>query len=73
MLPSDLKPEHFTSYSPRARALASEYVATLRDLPLSFVSGLLREVIDYDYRFPAERKSLERELKNLAGLRPRRR
>jgi len=68
MLPSDLKPEHFTSYPPRARALASEYVATLHDLPLSFVSGLLRQVIDCDYNFPAERKALERELKNLAGL-----
>lgn len=68
MLPRDLKPEHFTSYPPGARALATEYVATLRDLPLSFVSGVLREIIDYDYRFPAERKALEKELKNLAGL-----
>ena len=68
MLPRDLNPEHFASYAPGARALASEYVATLRDLPLSFVSGLLREVIDYDYKFPAERKALERELKNLAAL-----
>jgi hypothetical protein len=68
MLPRDLKPEHFTSYPPRARALATEYVATLRDLPLTFVSGVLREIIDYDYRFPAERKALEKELKNLAGL-----
>ena len=68
MLPRDLKPQQFASYTPGARALATDYVATLRELPLSFVSGVLREVIDYDYKFPAEREALERELKNLSSL-----
>jgi hypothetical protein len=70
MLPRDLKPEQFASYTPGARAVATDYVVTLRDLPLSFVSGILREVIDYDYKFPAERRALERELKNLSRLSP---
>lgn len=68
MLPKDLKAEQFAAYPPGAKALASEYVGTLRELPLSFVPGLLRELIDYDYKFPAERKALESELKNLAKL-----
>jgi len=68
MLPSELKAEQFAAYPPAAKTLASEYVSTFRELPLSFVPGVLREVIEYDYKFPAERRALEKELKNLAGL-----
>jgi hypothetical protein len=68
MLPSELKSEQFTSYPPLARKLATENLATLRKLPLSFLPSLLREVIEYDYKFPAERRSLDRELSNLASL-----
>jgi hypothetical protein len=68
MLPNELKAEQFNAYPPGAKALASEYVETLRTLPLSFVPGLLRELIDYDYKFPAERRALEKELNNLATL-----
>ncbi len=70
MLPSELKAEHFSSYPPQARALAVENLGVLRELPLNFVAGLLRQVIDYDYRFPAERRALETELANLARLSP---
>ncbi|HEX6802458.1 MAG TPA: hypothetical protein VF133_02175 [Terriglobales bacterium] len=68
MLPSELKAEHFSSYPPEAKALAIGNLGVLRQLPLSFESGLLREVIDFDYKFPAERKSLEKEIANLARL-----
>ena len=68
MLPSELKSEQFTSYPPLARKLATENLATLRKLPLSFLPSLLREVIEYDYKFPAERSSLDWELSNLASL-----
>jgi hypothetical protein len=68
MLPSELKAEQFSAYPPGSKALAREYVETLRDLPLSFVPGLLRELIEYDYKFPAERRALEKELNNLAKL-----
>jgi len=68
MLPSELKTEQFISYPPLARKLATENLATLRKLPLSFLPSLLREVIEYDYKFPAERRSLDRELSNLASL-----
>jgi hypothetical protein len=68
MLPSELKPEQFNGYRPLARKLATDNIATLRKLPLSFLPSLLREVIEYDYKFPAERHALDRELANLASL-----
>lgn len=68
MLPSDLKPEQFNGYPPEARKLVTVYVAALQRLPLSFLPSLLREVIDYDFKFPAERRALEKELANLNSL-----
>jgi hypothetical protein len=68
MLPADLKPEQFSGYAPEARKLALEYLGAFQRLPLSFLPNLLREVIDFDYRFPAERKTLEKELENLRSL-----
>lgn len=68
MLPADLKPEQFNGYPPEARKLVTNDLAALRRLPLSFLPSLLREVIDYDFKFPAERKALERELANLSTL-----
>jgi hypothetical protein len=37
MLPSDLKPEQFTGYPPKARKLVLAHLGTLQQLPLSFV------------------------------------
>jgi len=68
MPPSDLKPEQFTGYPPEARKLVTGYVVELRRLPLSFLPSLLREVIEYDFKFPAERSSIEKELANLKSL-----
>jgi hypothetical protein len=68
MTPLDLKPEQFNGYPPEARKLVVEHLAALQRLPLSFLPSLLREAIDYDYRFPAERRALERELTNLSSL-----
>lgn len=68
MLPAELKPEQFSGYSAEARKLALDYLETFRRLPLSFLPNLLREVMEYDFKFPAERESLEKELANLGGL-----
>jgi len=62
MLPSDLKAEQFAGYPPKAR--------TLQQLPLGFVPSLLRELIDYDFKFPAERTSIDHELATLSSLSP---
>jgi hypothetical protein len=68
MLPSDLKLKQFNRYPPEARKLVTGYVAELQRLPLSFLPSLLREIIEYDFKFPAERHALEKELSNLSSL-----
>jgi hypothetical protein len=68
MLPRDLKPEQFKGYPPEARKLAVNYVGAMQRLPLSFLPSMLREVIDYDFKFPAERRALEKELANWSAL-----
>lgn len=68
MLPRELKAEQFNGYPPEARKLVTNYLGALQRLPLSFLPSLLREAIDYDFRFPAERRALERELANLSSL-----
>ena len=68
MLPKDLKPEQFSRYPPLARKLALENLRSLQNLPLSLLPSLLRELVEYDYKFPVERRSLERELANLSVL-----
>ena len=68
MLPSELKPEHFGKYPPQARKLATDNIAVLRSLPLSVLPSFLREAIEYDYKFPAERRSIENELVALQKL-----
>ena len=70
MLPGDLKPEQFKGYPPEARKLVTGCVGALQQLPLTFVPSLLREVIDYDFKFPPERKAIEKELANLNSLSP---
>jgi hypothetical protein len=70
MLPSDLKADQFNGYPPEARSLAVANLATLQQLPLSFLPSLLREVIDYDYKFPVERQAISKELGNLSSLSP---
>jgi hypothetical protein len=68
MQPSHLKPDDFAKYPPQARALILAHLETIQRLPLSFVPNLLREAIDYDFKFPAERTAIERELSLIGSL-----
>jgi hypothetical protein len=68
MLPRDLKPEQFSGYPPEARKLVTGYIGALQRLPLTFLPSLLREAIDYDFKFPVERRAVEKELANLSSL-----
>jgi hypothetical protein len=70
MQPRDLKPDQFAGYPPEARKVIVARLDVVRQLPLSFVPSLLREVIDYDFKFPVERSAIDRELANLASLPP---
>ena len=70
MHPRDLTPEHFKSYAPEARNLATKYLPLLRRWPLSFLPSVLREIVEYDCKFPTEREALEKELEVLSSLAP---
>lgn len=70
MVPSQLSEARFASYQPQARQLATQYLATLQQLPLSFLPSLLRELIEYDYAFPKERLHMEQQLAALKNLSP---
>ena len=70
MQPTQLKSEDFIAYPPEARKLAVANLRMLQQLPLSFAPSLLREIIDYDFKFPAERASIVAEFATLSALPP---
>jgi hypothetical protein len=70
MHPSDLKPSQFNSYPPQARQLAVANLTLFRKLPEIMLSIVLQEVIEYDWKFPAERDELEGQLAYLTSLTP---
>jgi len=71
MHPGDLKPNQFGSYPPLARQIAVENIGLFQKLPEIMLSILLEEVIEYDWKFPAERKELENQLAYLNSLESR--
>lgn len=70
MLPNQLVKESFSGYPAEARHLAVSNIALLQRLPLGLVPLLLREVIVYDWKFPAERREIERQFAYLTALSP---
>src|SRR5258707_5634996 len=70
MMPAQLKTTDFSSYPPLARQIATGNLELFRQLPLAFAAILLREVIAYDWRFPAERQQIDGQLRLLGKLSP---
>jgi hypothetical protein len=70
MLPAQLKPESFAAYPPEARAFATEHIAVLRQMPLALLPSFLSEAIGYDWKLPAERAQITREMACLSALTP---
>jgi hypothetical protein len=70
MQPSQLKPGDFANYLPQARKAVVTHLDAIRQLPLSFLPSLLREAIDYDFKFPAERAEIDRQLAVISSLSP---
>src|SRR5882757_980388 len=68
MMPAQLKTTDFGNYPPLARQIATGNVELLRQLPLVFTAVLLREVIAYDWRFPAEQRQIDSQLSLLGKL-----
>ncbi len=70
MLPRQLTAEHFSKYPPQARKAAQAHLMLLQQMPLAFLPLLLRELIGYDWKFPAERKELDNQFTYLSPLTP---
>jgi hypothetical protein len=68
MTPAQLTAASFAAYPPEARALAVQHLALLQELPLAVAPAFLREIIVYDWRFPAERRTFERQCAWLESL-----
>jgi hypothetical protein len=68
MLPQSLQSDQFARYPQDAKKLALAHLEVFRQLPLSFLVALLRELIEYDYKFPAERSAIDKELASLSSL-----
>jgi hypothetical protein len=73
MQPAQLEPKHFAAYPRLARQRAIGDIELLRQLPLSFLALLLRELKAYDWRFPAERREIDAQLRYLTSLSQERR
>lgn len=70
MLPIQLTAEQFNGYPPLAKRLVTSRITLLQQLPLGFLPLLLRELIAYDWKFPAERIELDHQLEYLGSMSP---
>jgi hypothetical protein len=68
MTPDKLQVGSFAAYPPQARALAIHHMKLMNRTPLILLAALLRQVIQYDWSFPAEREQLVRQLNLLDQL-----
>ena len=63
-----IQENHFSNYPPEARRVATSHMELLRKLPAAFTPLLLQQIQAYDWRFPAERRDIDRQLKFLKSL-----
>src|SRR5579859_7903050 len=71
--PAQLTTASFAAYPPEARQFAAAHLLLLQQLPLAVAPAFLREIIVYDWRFPAERRTFERQCAWLESLPPEKR
>lgn len=70
MQPANLQAKSFSQYPPLARALAAASLPVLHGIPLALLPLFLRQLINYDWLFPAEQSDLRGQLDYLAALPP---
>ncbi|MGD0910632.1 MAG: hypothetical protein ABR928_01985 [Terracidiphilus sp.] len=68
MQPLELRPQSFSQYPPLGRAFAIKHLQLLQNLPLALLPIFLREIMGYDWSFPAERDELDRQFDYLQSL-----
>src|SRR5262245_13355702 len=67
-MPLPIQVKHFKGYPPEARHVATSHIELLRKLPAALTPLLLQQVQAYDWRFPAERRDIDRQLTFLESL-----
>jgi hypothetical protein len=70
MLPQQLTSQSFAAYPEAARRIAETQTPLFRRLPIAFLPLILRELIVYDWKFPAERRELDGQFAYLKSLTP---
>lgn len=68
MQPAELNAKSFDNYPPRAREQSRKYLPLLQELPLLLTVVLLREIIQFDTRFPREQAAIQAQLDHLLAL-----
>jgi hypothetical protein len=63
-----IQDNQFRDYPPEARRVATSHLELLRKLPAAFTPLLLQQIQTYDWRFPAERRDIDRQLTFLKSL-----
>jgi len=71
--PQQLSPASFGAYPPLAKQAALNHLDLFREMPTPFLALLLRELINWDYKFPAEQKELDRQFAYLGSVSPEQR
>jgi hypothetical protein len=66
--PQGLIPSSFDAYPPLARQAALDHIDLFREMPIPFLALVLRELINWDWKFPAERKELDRQFAYLSSV-----
>ncbi len=66
--PQELNAANFGAYPPLAKQAALDHLDLLREMPTPFLALLLRELINWDWKFPAERKELDRQFTYLNSV-----
>jgi hypothetical protein len=68
MQPGELNIKSFDNYPPLAREQARKYLPLLQELPLLLTVVLLREIIQFDTRFPREQAAIQGQLNHLSTI-----
>jgi hypothetical protein len=73
LAPQQLSPASFGAYPPLAKQAAVDHIDLFQEMPTPFLALLLRELINWDWKFPAERKELDRQFAYLNSVSKERR
>jgi hypothetical protein len=68
MSPNDLRNESFARYAPQGRSFAVTNLQVLKRMPLPLAALLLKQIIQFDWGFPAEKEQLSLQFELLRQM-----